>query len=90
MKRHFCARCDKAVTRWHYRRCKHYAIVLADLVGDEVLKAGTQLHRAARVAYDLSRQDKLMSYGQKDTMFYALQWWERAVFSREQDTAVSR
>ena len=81
----FCGRCDRAVTRWHHRRCQHYAIVLTDVISAEVTAAGSQLYEAAKVAYDLSRQDKLISYGQRDTMFYALQRWQRATFRKEAD-----
>lgn len=24
----WCPRCDRPVSRWHFRRCRHYAIVL--------------------------------------------------------------
>jgi hypothetical protein len=75
----FCSRHDKPVTRWHYRRCKHRVLVLDELVSGELLRAGGQLYRIAGEAYRLSRNGgQVMSLGQRDTMYYALQRWERA------------
>jgi len=75
----FCSRHDRAVTRWHYRRCKHYALDLGELISAELIQAGNQLYRSALAAYRLSRKDdQVMSLGQRDTMHYALQRWERA------------
>ena len=75
----FCSRHDKAVTRWHYRRCKHYVLVLDEFLSGDLLRAGNQLYRIAAEAYRLSRNgDQVMSLGQRDTMFYALRRWERA------------
>ena len=75
----FCSRHDRAVTRWHYRRCKHPFIVLDEVITGEIAAAGNQLYGIARIAYRLSREgDQVMSLGQRDTMFYALQRWERA------------
>ena len=75
----FCSRHDRAVTRWHHRRCRHFAIVLDEVITGEIAKAGNQLYGMAMIAYRLSRNgDQVMSLGQRDSMYYALQRWERA------------
>lgn len=74
----FCTHHDRAVTRWHHRRCKHYAIVLDEPTTADLLRAGNLLYDMAKLAYDLSRADgKVMSLGQRDSMFYALSRWEK-------------
>lgn len=68
------------VYQWHYRR-EHIArddIQDAAASSGQLRAAGSQLYRAAKIAYDLSRDnDQVMSLGQRDTMFYALKRWEK-------------